>query len=295
MALKDQIPAILQYIKDSAAFTEHNASILEIYEGNLKKYVYDVMRRTLSENYFNKIESRLVPVNILKRVIDKLSKVYADDPTRTSTNYQDFIDEYTIWTKLNEKGNSADEYANMFKGYAWEPYVYKGKPRIRTLPYDRFLVMSDDMVDPLNPTVFIKFMGKREKKNLRGRTNCNAYYVYTDQEFLAIDSDGEILVNEMGDTQGINPVGRIPFVYGNRSRIDLTPCVDSDIKQMAILLPTMLSDLGGAQLFQCFSIMYTIDVEQANLTMSPNALWDLKSDPKSDKTPQIGSARCVIG
>ena len=51
----------------------------------------------------------------------------------------------------------------------------------------------------------------------------------------------------------------------------------------------MLSDAAGAQMFQCFSILYGINVNVENITMSPNAFWSFKSD--EEKTPSVGSVK----
>jgi hypothetical protein len=51
----------------------------------------------------------------------------------------------------------------------------------------------------------------------------------------------------------------------------------------------MLSDAAGAQMFQCFSLMYGIDVNTENLIMTPNAFWSFKSD--NEKKPEIGTVK----
>jgi len=53
----------------------------------------------------------------------------------------------------------------------------------------------------------------------------------------------------------------------------------------------MCSDLNLAAMFQCFSILWTIDLNDTNLKFAPNAVWALKSDPTSDKKPEIGSIK----
>jgi len=291
MALQQRIPELLQYIKDNDSFTSHNVKALDMYEGNLATHVLDVLKSTLNDNYYNRIKHRVIPINVLRKIIDKLSKVYLNNPIRTDAKYQDFIDDYSSWIKINERMNIADEYANLFKGYALEPYAHNGKPKLRVIPYDRFLVKSEDSIDPLNPTTFIKFMGKRQKMNGRGKTTANVYHAYTKDEFISFDSDGDVIAEDMEGNDGVNPIGRIPFVYGNRSRIDLIPQIDTDLLQMSVLIPVVLTDISGAAFFQCFSVIYTIDVDEANLSMSPNALWNLKSDAKSDKTPSLGTVK----
>ena len=57
------------------------------------------------------------------------------------------------------------------------------------------------------------------------------------------------------------------------------------------MIPLLLTDLSGAIMFQCFSIVWGIDVNAENLTMSPNAFWSLKSDITSQKEPKLGTIK----
>lgn len=290
--LTDRIDVLFEYIKKNTNYLEHNAEAFDIYSGNLKPYVEKIMKESLSENYFNQIKSRIMPINILKRLIDKTSKVYCSPPIRKS-NLQEFIDYYSQELDIDNSMNAADEFSNMFKSYALEPYIHENKPCLRVLPSDRFLVYSDDPVDPLRVTVFIKIMGNRLVYNSKTGKNevRNVYYFYTDEEFLALDSKKELYKSVMIDNQGLNPYGVIPFFYGNRSKYELLPIQDTDLISMVKLFPVILSDLGGAILFQCFSIIYGIDLDFENLTISPNSLWSFKSDRISQKDPQIGTIK----
>ena len=291
--LTDRIDIIFDYIESKRDYLENNYELFDIYSGNLKPYVEKIMIESLSENYFKKVKSRIMPVNILKRLIDKLSKCYSTAPIRESSNMQEFIDHYVEEFNLDLSMNTADEFSNLFKGYALEPYVKDGKSCLRVLPYDRFLVYSDDPSNPLNVTVFIKIMGKKLIKNYKNGSleSRTIYYLYTNDEFLAIDSKKEIYSPAMQDNQGINPYGIIPIYYANRSKYSILPIQDTDLSAMVKLIPTMLSDLGGAIMFQCFSIIYGIDINFEDLTFSPNSLWSFKSDKVSQKEPKIGTIK----
>ena len=59
--------------------------------------------------------------------------------------------------------NMATENFNTYKNTWIEPYVVNGSPRLRSIPSDRFLVWSNDPVNDMEPTHFIKFLGKRQK------------------------------------------------------------------------------------------------------------------------------------
>ena len=91
-----------------------------------------------------------------------------------------------------------------------------------------------------------------------------------------------------GNPDGINEYGVLPGVYINRSRHSLIPKIDTDTLNMTKLIPVLLADCNFATMFQSFSIIYGIDVNDENLKMAPNAFWSFKSDPSRDTKPEIG-------
>lgn len=300
MALRDLVPELLRHINEHNDYIEHNKKLFEIYEGDLKKHVLIDMERSLSSNYFEKIKHRVLPINVLKRIIDKSAKVYSDKPERIFSSNEELAEDYEKIMEVDVNANDADEFSHLFKGYAFEPYFdeREGVPRLRVIPYDRFLVWSDDKIDPTNVTVFIKFMGKKSVlvPNRRFRSGYETqmrqvYFAYSNDEFWAFDDRGDDYMPAMEENEGENPFGVIPFVYGNRSRYELVPTQDTDILQLTKSIPVMLSGLSGAILFQCFSIIWGIDVDAEDMTMSPNAFWSLKSDKDSDKNPQVGTIK----
>lgn len=286
MALRDKRKLILDYIQNQSNFLKRNAEALDIYEGNLRTYVESIMRNSLSPQYFNAIRDRILPINILQRYIDKVSTVYNVPPTRSSEDesLNKFVEFYVKEMNLNQSGTIVDQYANLFKGYAWKPYIDKnGNAAMKELSFDRFLVMSDSLESPEQETVFIEFMGKSNDKDL--------FFVWTDSEFDAFYSDASEASEFLVENQGINLIGTIPYIYGKRQKNRLLPVQDSDILAITKAIPCMISDAAGAQLFQCFTILYGIDVSSENLTISPNAFWSIKSDKDSDKTPVVGSIK----
>jgi hypothetical protein len=305
MALKNKRDAILQCIRASKPYLDHNNDLFKIHEGGLLPYITAIMQAVLNVKYFSTIKHLIMPINILRRYIDKVSKAYAKTPTRKASveSAQDQIEQYVKWFKMKKNGPLADRWGNLFKGYAWEIFIHKGHPRLRTLAFNQFLPISEDPVDPMNVTIMVKFLGERlvtkHKLGPRGgktketeARKVDVYYVYTDDEFDAFDSEGDAYITpEIEKLQGKNPFGTIPFVYGNRSLSELLPTQDTDVLPMVKIIPILCSDLAGAITYQCFSIVYTIDVAQGDLSMSPNAKWDLKSDEKSDKEPKVGTIK----
>lgn len=292
MALTDKLERqmIADEYKYQCGKIEHNNVLFNIHEGDLLSYVLCDLKKQLSEKSFEQISHRVAPINVLKRLIDKLSKLYAKPPKRVISNEadKDLLDYYVNSYDLNTVGGMANAFFNLFKTSAFEPYVYNGVPKLRTMPSDRFFVISTDKVNPLNPTHFVKIMGKI---NTPGSYERTLFYVYTDNEFLAMDDTGEILSDEMRrlGSDGTNPIGKIPFVYINRSRHELVPQIDTDTLCMTKLIPVLLSDINYAQMFQAFSIVYGINLDQEGLKMAPNAFWSLKSDPAfPEAKPEVG-------
>lgn len=287
--LNDYIPKMLSEINKHESLFAHNHELLDIFEGNLLPYVDLVLKQSLNENYYNTIKSKIAPINVLIRTIDKIAKVYSSDVTRTSETDQALVDWYVRELKLNSKMIKADEYATLFCGYATEPCILNGKPKLRVLPFDRFIPISLNEYDPTSMDVFVKFIGKKEVVSKQGKVIRDIFYAYSNEEFTAFDSAGELYKEALVDNGGVNPYGIIPFVYGNRSDNKIIPTVKTDMLQITKLIPAIMTDLIGCIQFQSFSIVYGVDIDMENCKIGPNAIWSLKSDLASQKAPQLGT------
>jgi hypothetical protein len=287
--LKQRRQEIIEYVKAQKSFIDTNSEALNIYEGNLLPYIDEILKNSLSANYYNSIRDRILPINILQRYVDKVSSTYSKSPSRIAEDDrgQEFVDFYKEALDIDQSGYIADAYSNLFKGYAWEPYIDKnGRPAIREIPFNQFLVMSDSQVNPEEETIFIKFMGKK------GDTDDSLLlHVYTDNEFDAFYMDGKEATEYLVENQGVNVIGVIPFVYGKRQKNRLLPVLDSDMLKVTKAISVMLTDASGAQFYQAFSILYGVDVNFENAKIGPNVIWSLKSDRESDKTPQVGTIK----
>ena len=287
--LKDKRKELISYIKDHADYIKQNSQALDIYEGNLLPYVDKILQSSLSPEYYQTIKHRSLPINILQRFIDKVSTVYINPPERKSEDakIQEFVDFYADEFDMDQVGLDADQYSNLFKSYALEPYInLKGEPKIRVLAPNQFIVYSDSEVSPEEETVFIKFMGQKGQDE-----DSVLLFAYTDTEFDAFYMNGTPAPEYLIENQGVNAIGVIPFVYGKRQKNKLIPTLDSDMLAITKSIPVMLVDAAGAQLYQSFSIIWGVDVKLDNPKMSPNAFWSMKSDRESDKNPQIGTIK----
>lgn len=294
--LRQEMDELIGAYKTHKHILEHNSELFSVFEGDLVTAMSKQLKDDMSADTYSEIMSRAAPINILPKMIDKLSKIYAKSPLRqlsdNATDYDlELLEYYVKSMDMNSvmgAKDGANGLFNLFKNTWVEPFIDGVVPSLRVIPSDRFFVYSKDMVNPTRPTHFVKVMGKQ--RNSQGVESV-ILYAYTKDEFLPFTDSGEVLESvlaELENPEGINPLGVLPGIYINRSRYFLMPKPDADTLAMTKLIPIQLSDINYGLKYQCFSIVYTIDADQTNLVSAPNALWDLKSDKNSDKAPQIG-------
>lgn len=282
--------SIVQLVDKRKSYLNHNAMLFDIFDGNLTKYIISDLKQQLSPQVFAQQMFRLCPINILPKIVDKLTNIYQTAVLREVVNGNDqdalLLQWYVASFNANKKMNEANEFFNLAKSALLYPFVSKGQPRLRVVKNDRFLVYSVDPVEPNKPT-HVTLIGDKVDGH-------EIYWTWSATEFVITDSEGKTrrdIMAQYNNIDGVNPIGRLPFVYINESEQELYPPQDSDTVAMVKLLPVMCSDLNLAAMFQCFSIIYGIDVNDTNLQFAPNAFWSLKSDPTSDKKPEIGSIK----
>ena len=298
MSLADDVELLLKHIQSTEEQNrvDHNSALFDIYEGNLLKYILEDIKAQFSPKAQEQIQHRLAPINILIKYVDKLSKIYQQNPKRmVSTGEQrdkDALEYYTEKMNFDVKMNNSNEFYNLFKNTLIEPFLHRGMPRLRAIPSDMFWVWSNDMEDPNFGTHVAVSMGKDRTsgKSKAGRT---IYRAYTDDEFLIFDSEGDIRQDimqklELDNDNGENPVGRIPFTYANMSQNLLTPQVDSDVLKMVKVLPILISDLNYSVMYQAFSLVYGINVDTEGIEKNPDSFIEFRSSKQAEGEPKIG-------
>ena len=258
---------------------------LDLLEGNLEEYVLESLKRQLSPRVFQYAKERVVPINIMPRYVEKLTNIYQTGVVREvqggSQSDQDLLSWYQKELDINERMHIGNRLFNACKSALIHPYITGDEPKIRVIQNDRFVVCSDDPVDPTRPTMVILLAGVDDR-------NREIYWVYTAEDFAVVLSDNSIdyrAMEEMERGDGINPYGVLPFVYVNSSALRLNPVPDLDTIRMTEFVPMALTDLNLAAMFSAFSITYITNGSVQNLTYAPNAMWLLKSDdPEKDVT-----------
>jgi hypothetical protein len=291
--------ALLEHIRDQAPVLQHNKDILCILEGDLLSFIEQHLSAEFSPESFAAIKPRISPINFLKRIIDKLSKIYQNSVQRVVVDGNDrdeeLLDMYIKSFAMDSIMNTGNEFFNAFKVNLNQTFLdEEGMPRLRAIPNDRFLVFSTNKIDQTVPTHIllpfgqniIKAKGPREHDRL-----IDVWKVISEEEIYLLDAEGNRSTEPEINPNGINPFGVLPFMYANRSNSFLMPPVDSDTKRMTVLLPVLMSDLNYAVKYQTFSIIWAIDADSQELKMNPNTVWMMKSEPGSDKKPEVGQIK----
>jgi len=288
--------------------TVYEARLLDIFEGSLQKYVEQSLAVEFSPKAAQRAKERIAPINVLPKVLKKISAVYNYGTVREANGNdidQENMSFYENELALDSIMNLANKYLNLFRYCSIEPYINEGKPALRVLPPTGFTVLTDNKVNPLEPKVFVKyictFQENVPRTNTMGVSNMHPenvindvdiYHVFSDDEFLVVDSNGGVRPELMKDNpEGINYFGQIPFVYLNLSKNLLIPLPNTDMFQMTILTPKLLTDLNYATKFQSHAIMYSIDIESEQLDGNPDQFWDLKSSEGENKNPSVGTIK----
>lgn len=286
MTLRNESKQILDYVESKEGFLKHNRTIFEMLEGDVAKFLGEKLGQQLSGDSSRFAMQRQAPLNVLRKIVDKLSTLYTGSVTRTTENPndQDLVDWYVSEMSLNGYWNDANESFNAYKTMALELYEDEAQLKTRSIAADNYLAYSNNPVDPMRMTHFMKVM-----EDVDGKPK---YWVYTDDEFASFSQQGELIKEDMVLNEGINPFGVIPVAYQTRSRYLLTPLADTDTVSMALLIPILYTDLNFASMFLSNPIITLINGNGENIKINPNMLWEINSsDETGEKEPKIDVLR----
>lgn len=280
MAKLDNPESIIESFKeeDNKGRLKGDLDRYVVYNGRIKDLIKrSIKKEFLLEETVGEMINRIVPLNVTKKVTDKLATVYKDPPIRFPVDRndgdQELIDFYAKEWKLNKKLKHANSMFKLHKNVALEPFLSsKGVPKIRVLPSHTFTVMSDDPIDPTEPTILTKIIRQAEDPREE------RFVIWTNENHWLVDGEGAILRQEMeamNNPDGINPFGKLPFVYIRDSEDLLIPISDDDLLAFQLILGLLLTDLTYASKYQAFSLFVLLGAESNRFSFNPNSIIEL--------------------
>lgn len=289
---------LAQYIAEQVNSPERREARSE----DLERYLMyngktnSIIKKAISKEFkkaetINELISRIVPINIIQKIINKLATIYTEAPVRRvkdgNERDSEYLEQYVEGLNFNQRQKEANRYFKLFKRNLKELYVDEdGTPSCRNLPRHSYEVFSFSPMSPNKPDVICKIIkdDKDYKQQVLG--------LWSNESFLIVNGKGEINTDKMtslNNLDGVNPYGVMPFIYINESSDTVDPLTDDDLLKIAITIPVILTDLLFACKYQCWSIIYTIG-DVGDLPSNPNSVIPLNFGENGEK-PEIGQIK----
>ena len=251
-----------------------------VYNGSLLPVLEERIRKEFSRSEtVTELLHRIAPLNIMKKIIDKKSTVYAETPIRQAGNEDDddnaLLEKYEDATRFNIRMMEANRMMSMFKKMCCEIYVSRlGIPGLRILPPHTYYAFSSSSVSPDIPDNIWKIVSwdQDPAKQL--------FSVWTDQQFALVTGVGEIAASrmlELNNADAVNPYGVMPFSYISNSSISIEPVPDDDLYSASIVIPIVLTDLLYGCKYQAFSLIWTVGFP-GDIPANPNSVIHVQRD-----------------
>lgn len=300
------IPDILKQFHRYQDQLQFDLELYQMHEGQIRRKVEESLgQEMVSKSAYRRAIQRIPTINIPRKVTDKLSKVYAQAPIRFLNNDKDLMEDFASLLHLNANLAQCNKMSNLNNRCALELYVEEGMQKVRTLNAHQFFVFSDSPTSPNEMTVFCKLLGREEKHitpvvDQQGTRKTNEDEIrlvdiialYSDTEFLIIDTDGVVRkdkMTEMGISTTKNPFNIIPFVYVNKSSTELMPYPNQAAMDIGILIPKLLTDLNYSAQFLSHSVIWTKNADLQGMEINPDAVVDLGDDTADGTSAEIGT------
>jgi hypothetical protein len=230
------------------------------------------------------------PLNIIVKVLNKLTQIYTFTISRIAKNASDqpLIDFLVKHLEIDGFMGVANNLVNgmrcsLVQLYQKEDYTLG----MRIIPASRFYVYSTSLVDPTKPNVYVLFMGNTKSIN-NPKKKTSLFFFYTDTEFYAVDGEGKIRNEHMPDGP-VNKLGFAPFEYINKDVFDLHPEPNYDFLQLCLQPSVVYTDAIVANYYQSFPvrILTGADLESSHIDMNPHSIVTLVADRSSPNQPTL--------
>lgn len=303
MALRDQktLETLKKIIDNNRGYRDTNRNLIDIFDGNLISHLKDHLQNIFSEKTYLELLKFLIPINVLQRIIDKLTKIYQQTVVREVEGGNDSDSELLKWYEenfaINQTMNLANEFFNLTKMTLIEPYLSDGVPKVRPVPSDRFVPVGLDPVDPTKLTHLNIIMGTT-RNDKTGETS-TIVLTWTKEEFLVWDTEFKIYPDMMqqygdGTGDGKNPFGRIPYTFINKSLTKILPTQDTDTMAMTLEIPSQLSFLSFGIGYNSFPIIIAKNIPEGKMQRGPNITWYVNDNATTEAKPEVDTVKPEI-
>jgi hypothetical protein len=267
-------------------------TLSELYEGAIRKHVEARIKAEIADpNERIEIGRRILEIDMVKRIVDKLSKAYNDNPIRRLSDGtpqdEEMFDWYLKNINFDDIGQTIDKNYNNYKESLAQCifHIKSNKPKVKIWEPSEYIAVSDDTQDVSNATIFVTYYGKNQQ-------NEEMLFCVSEYEVWMQNVRGDLLTTEMnniGNIDGLNVYGKLPFVYAKKTKTDTMPYPDESMISVSTLIPMLCGDINYAIKYMSYAIIYGVNVKEELIRRGPNAFFNLLPfDPESPNKPEVG-------
>lgn len=269
---EEDLTAIAKTIKSEKKMRKVEFEKFLMYNGAVKSVVEKAIKSEFKrKETITELMNRLVPLNIMKKIVDKLAGVYKEAPTRSvaneDTEEQKVLDMLEDSLEINVMMKEANRDFKRSKKALIEIYRDdEENPALRVVPPHLYRAFAIRKKKKSKPNVIAKIDEANE-----------CLYIWSDESYFITDLDGEIKKDrmvELNNEQAENDYGVLPFVYINESSNSIDPIQDDDLYGISMIIPLLLTDLLFGLKYQCWSMIWTVGFK-GDLDFNPNSITHL--------------------
>lgn len=274
-----------------------NKNLYELYEGAIRKHAIARINKEFKDpKNQSELSHRILEVDLVKRIVNKLSKAYSKSPNRKIIGTpadQELYDWYVETMDLNSAMKRADKAFNNYKEFLIYPYFSERAqlPALKVIDPFKYIAISEDRDDDSVATTYAVLAGILENGKEK-------LYCADNVRFWVQDSDGEILTEELAklnNLDGVNIYEEVPYIYGKNATATVMPYPDESMEGIATLIPLLCADINFAVKYMAFSIVYGINMKAETFNRSPAAFISLVKEDINDETkPELGQLKPEI-
>ncbi len=256
-----------------------------MFHGKTKPVIEAAIKKEFKkQETINELMARLVPLNVMQKIVNKLAGVYKEAPQRKVSSgdeeEQEMLEKLEDALDINMRMKEANRYFKMNKRALIEPYLDDmGVPSLRVLPAHTYEPFSYKTKKKSVPNVICKIDEDAER-----------LIWWSDESHLVTNKKGEPIQGALKDnSEGENPYGILQFEYINESSNSVYPIQDDDLLAVSIAIPVLLTDLLFGMKYQCWAIIWTVG-KFGDIPFNPNSVISAEYDADGNE-PKLNTVK----
>ena len=289
----------------------------EIYRDQSKKYVMERFRRQkLKEETLVQMENRATNVSILKKIINKLARVYVGGVNRTPENAsdQERIDAIAKELELNQAMKKLDRYRELHKNALimilpireWMEKTYDLKPKVFA-PWQYDVIEDQEDNEQARVVILTEFVERNQlisvgqersqqgdgrdqiiadREEDKGEDGERRFIWWSKKYHFTTDENGDVIADKSPEG-GINPIGMIPGAFVNDDQDgSFWAQGGSDLVDAALLVNIILTDMHSIMYQQGYGQLVVTgrDIPK-EVEVGPHTAIILEQQHKDDPAP----------